>query len=42
MSSPETQRRSPYQGLIPYSEVDAPFFFGREKETRLIIANLFA
>ena len=42
MSSPETQRRSPYQGLIPYSEADAPFFFGREKETRLIIANLFA
>jgi hypothetical protein len=41
MSSAETQRRSPYQGLIPYSEADAPFFFGREKETRLIIANLF-
>ncbi|MFL6207880.1 MAG: hypothetical protein ACJ74W_03480 [Pyrinomonadaceae bacterium] len=36
------QRRAPYQGLIPYSEDDAPFFFGREKETRLIIANLFA
>jgi WD40 repeat protein len=33
---------SPYQGLDPYSEEDAPFFFGREKETRLIIANLFA
>ncbi|HZI48250.1 MAG TPA: hypothetical protein VFD75_10685, partial [Pyrinomonadaceae bacterium] len=42
MSSTETQRRSPYQGLIPYGEADAPFFFGREKETRLIIANLFA
>src|SRR6266480_4895989 len=42
MSSPETKRRSPYQGLIPYSEQDAPFFFGREKETRLITANLFA
>src|SRR5213595_2409738 len=42
MSSRETQRRSPYQGLIPYSEEDAPFFFGREKETRLISANLFA
>ena len=35
-------RRSPYQGLIPYEEVDAPFFFGREKEIRLITANLFA
>jgi hypothetical protein len=38
----ETTRQSPYQGLIPYEEDDAPFFFGREKETRLIIANLFA
>lgn len=36
------ERRSPYKGLIPYSEADAPFFFGREKETRLITANLFA
>lgn len=36
------RRRSPYQGLVPYDEEDAPFFFGREKETRLIIANLFA
>lgn len=35
-------RHSPYQGLIPYNEEDAAFFFGREKETRLIIANLFA
>src|SRR5258707_8262905 len=42
MSSQETQRGSPYQGLIPYFEDDASFFFGREKETRLIIANLFA
>ncbi len=38
----ETKRRSPYQGLIPFDEEDAPFFFGREKETRLISANLFA
>jgi WD40 repeat protein len=42
MSSSETQPRSPYKGLNPYDEKDAPFFFGREKETRLIIANLFA
>lgn len=42
MSPSENRRRSPYQGLIPYSEADAPFFFGREKETRLISANLFA
>ncbi|HXD31410.1 MAG TPA: AAA family ATPase [Pyrinomonadaceae bacterium] len=37
-----TARNSPYKGLIPYSEADAPFFFGRDKETRLIIANMFA
>lgn len=42
MAAPELQRGSPYQGLIPYDEADAPFFFGREKEARLIIANLFA
>lgn len=37
-----SSRISPYQGLIPYTENDAGYFFGREKETRLIIANLFA
>ncbi|HJS19964.1 MAG TPA: ATP-binding protein [Anaerolineales bacterium] len=42
MSTLGTQRRSPYQGLIPYDEDDTPFFFGREKEIRLIAANLFA
>lgn len=39
---PGTQRQSPYQGLIPYTERDANYFFGREQETRLIVANLFA
>lgn len=38
----ESRRPSPYQGLIPYTERDSSFFFGREKETRLIIANLYA
>jgi len=33
---------TPYKGLQPYSEEDAPFFFGREKEVGLIIANLWA
>ncbi|HEX8143695.1 MAG TPA: PQQ-binding-like beta-propeller repeat protein [Pyrinomonadaceae bacterium] len=42
MPAQESPRRSPYQGLIPYGEDDAPYFFGREKETRLITANLFA
>ncbi|HKG58998.1 MAG TPA: WD40 repeat domain-containing protein [Pyrinomonadaceae bacterium] len=37
-----SQPRCPYQGLIPYDEGDAHFFFGREQETQIIIANLFA
>lgn len=42
MTAHNPHRDSPYQGLVPYSEDDANFFFGRERETRLIIANLFA
>ena len=33
---------SPYKGLVPFDEEDAPFFFGREEERDLIIANLVA
>ncbi len=35
-------RDSPYQGLEPFYESDAAFFFGRERETKLIIASMFA
>lgn len=35
-------RRCPYVGLVPYSEEDWEYFFGRETETELIIANLVA
>jgi WD40 repeat protein len=35
---PET----PYKGLEPYSEADAPFFFGRESEWEIIADNLMA
>jgi WD40 repeat protein len=35
-----TSQRSPYVGLIPYSETDADYFFGRERDTRVIVANL--
>ncbi len=33
---------TPYKGLTYYSEGDAPYFFGRESETEIIIANLMA
>ena len=33
---------SPYKGLIPYSEDDASFFFGRQRERDMIEANLIA
>ena len=33
-------RQTPYQGLVPYSEDDASFFFGREREQEIIITNL--
>lgn len=32
--------KSPYVGLIPYTEEDAPFFFGRKEERDKIIFNL--
>jgi hypothetical protein len=32
----------PYKGLSPYDEEDAPFFFGRETDRRIIVANLIA
>jgi hypothetical protein len=33
---------SPYKGLDHYEEQDAPFFFGREVERDLVVANLLA
>jgi hypothetical protein len=39
MSKP-TIAASPYKGLIPYSEEDAPFFFGREQKREIIASNL--
>jgi WD40 repeat protein len=40
--APAPPPRSPYQGLAPYAEDDAPFFFGRDGEREIIIANLLA
>jgi hypothetical protein len=42
MSEQNDGRTSPYRGLQPFDEGDAAFFFGRERETRLITASLFA
>jgi len=42
MSNFQENRTSPYQGLEPFDERDEAFFFGRDRETRLITANLFA
>jgi WD40 repeat protein len=33
-------RHSPYVGLVPYTEEDAAWFFGREHEETIITANL--
>ena len=32
----------PYRGLEPYTEEDRRFFFGRERDEKIIAANLFA
>jgi hypothetical protein len=31
---------TPYKGLVPFTEADAPFFFGRDSERKIIAANL--
>ena len=33
---------SPYKGLVPYTESDADFFFGREREREVVAGNLLA
>jgi len=44
MSATATELSSPYKGLAPYedSELDALLFFGRERETEIIVSNLLA
>jgi hypothetical protein len=39
---PAQPRTTPYQGLQPYAEADAPFFFGRDAERTILAANLMA
>ncbi len=33
-------RPDPFRGLVPYSEADAEFFFGRDRDRRIIASNL--
>lgn len=35
-------RGTPYVGLVPYREVDADFFFGREQDAQIVVGNLRA
>ena len=35
-------RECPYAGLMPFTEEQAPFFFGRDAEREIITANLMA
>jgi WD40 repeat protein len=41
MTTREDNRR-PYVGLQPFEEADREFFFGRERDQRIIISNLLA
>ena len=36
------ERSSPFQGLVPYGEADADWFFGRREWTETIVDNLLA
>ena len=40
--APARPRTSPYQGLQPFAERDAPFFFGRDAERTILAANVMA
>ena len=40
--TPGRPRTTPYQGLQPYAERDAPYFFGRDAERTILAANLMA
>ena len=42
LNSNKGNQYTPYKGLMPYSEEDAPFFFGRERWCRIITDNLMA
>jgi WD40 repeat protein len=39
---PVEPTETPYVGLVPYQEEDADFFFGRDREIRIVTSNLRA
>lgn len=41
-TSPHPDVTCPYVGLVPFSEKDAEFFYGRKEESKIIAANLRA
>ncbi len=41
-SGKEARPACPYVGLQPFREADHPYFFGRERDQRIIIANLLS
>ena len=40
MRAPRSPITGPYKGLVPYFEEDAPFFFGRDADRKVVTANL--
>jgi hypothetical protein len=42
MSTAPPRPFCPYVGLRPYTESDRPYFFGRERDQRIITSNLYA
>ena len=41
-TEPRIDQRCPYVGLQPFEEADRAFFFGRERDQRVIISNLLS
>ena len=41
-AAPVLVRHSPYQGLVPYTEADAEWFFGRDEWSEMLADNFRA
>ncbi len=42
MNKKRAENFCPYKGLQPYDQMDGDYFFGRNKDTEIIISNLYA